>query len=170
MYVFLCCCFVLVNDKWADGVRLSYWSSDVCSSDLAGPRCQVPGHDVEVGPAGGRTDEALEEERSDDCARIGAAGDVVEIRHLAVEALPVRLVQRQAPDGTALGPALAQDDARQRVVAAETARPFQDAVAPGRAGQGSAVDQKVRILVTREERRGGTLGVLACCLRWAADH
>src|SRR3546814_14294293 len=88
----------------------------------AGPRCQVPGHDVAVGPAGGRTDEALEEERSDDGARIGAAGDVVEIRHLAVEALPVRLVQRQAPDGIALGRPLAQDRSEERRVGKEWVR------------------------------------------------
>src|SRR3546814_1111529 len=75
--------------------------------------------------------------------------DVVEIRHLAVEALPVRLVQRQAPDGIALGRALAQDDAGQLVVVAEEGRQFRSEGDARRAGKGSEVDQQVRLLAVR---------------------
>src|SRR3546814_7817076 len=36
MYVFLFCCFFFFKQKTAYEMRISDWSSDVCSSDLAG--------------------------------------------------------------------------------------------------------------------------------------
>src|SRR3546814_4739544 len=75
--------FFFFKQKTAYEMRISDWSSDVCSSDLPGGRFR---------------NESLQEKCRGDGAGIGSVADIADIGHGRPQHLRVGLVERQAPD------------------------------------------------------------------------
>src|SRR3546814_7881254 len=68
-------CFFFFKQKTAYEMRISDWSSDVCSSDLPAVRAGSVGDDTAFGTRGHRIDDLLlgcrrDQERTGDCARL----------------------------------------------------------------------------------------------------
>src|SRR3546814_2761588 len=98
--------FFFFKQKTAYEMRISDWSSDVCSSDLQRLSAfrtsrlggWTPGESVEVRPFNAIGHELLQEERCRGGARESALGTIVEIGDIGFQHLGIRCPQRQTPD------------------------------------------------------------------------
>src|SRR3546814_6031733 len=79
-YVFVCLCFFFFKQKTAYEMRISDWSSDVCSSDLA-PGLGLVAQDLELQRqrTGALGEEGVDAFRIGLQGRLGFAGEVLEI-------------------------------------------------------------------------------------------
>mmetsp|Transcript_7798 Transcript_7798/g.22290 ORF Transcript_7798/g.22290 Transcript_7798/m.22290 type:complete len:218 (+) Transcript_7798:218-871(+) len=105
-----------------------------------------PAIEIDVHPVGAVVGELLQEQGGSDRPSPGRGPDVVHVRHLAVEHLRVRLPKGKPPHGVVALHALLVQRACKVLVVRENPRQVPAQGHPVRSGQGSHVEQDVRLV------------------------